>query len=110
MSIVFEGEGTAGSALSIICRVDVVDRLVVQPRLLWKKSQSSSYYDAGSGNEQYLNGEVLETLDSTDNILHFNEMNTSLAGVYICTALIDIISINVLKTANDTQAIHVSSE
>ena len=89
------GNTYLGSSLTLICKVDVIERLVVQPSILWTKQA------VGSNNT--LNS-ISKNVVKTNNTLTLtlNSIKTADAGQYTCTAIVNISTIDLIVTANSS--------
>ena len=103
VDIVKDGSSTAGQALSLTCIVGVVDRVVVQPVIVWEKYSSS---ESVSSNTISVNSSHL----GNNSTLSFPSLHPSDAGIYTCRAFVVIESIDVNVTAEDTVNITLQSE
>ena len=98
-----DGSNIPGQALSLLCVVDVIDGLVVQPVIVWEKYASSESVSAN-------NISVDTSRIGNNSTLTFPSLRTSDAGLYTCRAFVTIDSIDVNVTAQDTQNITLQSE
>ena len=103
VDIVLDGANIPGQALSLICVVYVVDRLVVQPLIVWEKYASNESVSAN-------NISVEPSRDGNNSTLSFLSLRTSDAGLYTCRATLVIDSINVIMTTEETQDITLQSK
>ena len=103
VDILVDGVNIAGKALSLTCVVGVVDRLVVQPVIVWEKYASSESVSANTIS-------VDPSCNGNNNTLSFSSLHTSDAGLYTCRAFVTIDSIDVNVTAENTQNITLQSE
>ena len=83
----YNGTMSIGSFLTLSCEVQVVEGLIVQPDIVWTKRAVSD----GGGNSIISVGQVRTNNALT---LTFNELNTSDAGEYTCTAAVNVSVIN----------------
>ena len=95
---------TAGEELQLICNVTTVDYLVASALLIVQ-------WSGGSVGES----EVTESITNTNGVtimktLTFNPLLTSHGAQYICTAIIDISSINVMMTNSNSTSVMVQSK
>ena len=103
VDIVVDGTNIPGQALSLTCVVGVVDRLVVQPVIVWEKFASNETLSAN-------NIRVEPSRNGHNSILSFPSLRTSDAGLYTCRATFSIDSIDVSMTAAETQNITLQSK
>ena len=96
--IVVEGCYTLGRALSLTCVVDVVDRLVVPPLIVWEKYANNESVCSNTIS-------VNSSRNGNNSTLSFPSLRISDAGLYTCRAFVAIDSIDVNVTAEDTQNI-----
>ena len=99
----YNGTMSIGSFLSLSCEVQVVEGLIVQPDIVWTKRAVSN----DGGNSTISVGAV-----RTDNTLTltFNELNTSDAGEYTCTAAVNVSVINLSVTNATKLNVRLQSE
>ena len=97
------GANIPGQALSLTCVVYVVDRLVVQPLIVWEKYGTNETNSTNSIS-------VDQSRDGNNSTLYFLSLNTSDAGLYTCRATVTIDSIDVNVTAEHSQNITLQSE
>ena len=97
------GTNIPGQALSLTCVVGVVERLVVEPVIVWEKFASNESLTANTIS-------VDPVRDGNNSTLFFPSLNTSDAGLYTCRATVTIDSIGVSMTTEDTQNIKLQSE
>ena len=90
-----EGSNTPGQALSLTCMVGVVDRLVVQPVIVWEKYATSESASANTSVDPSLNG--------NNSTLFFPSLRMSDAGLYTCRSFVTIDIIDVNMAAEGTQ-------
>ena len=76
----------AGQPLSLICTVTVVEYLIVNPQVQWKRQNGSII---GSSNPSVMISVVVFGVLSTHNVT-FTPLKTSSAGQYTCMASINI--------------------
>ena len=99
----YNGTMSIGSFLTISCEVQVVEGLIVQPDIVWTERAVSN----GGGNSNISVGAV--RIDNTLT-LTFNELNTSDAGEYTCTAAVNVSVINLIVTNSSKLDIRTQSE
>ena len=103
VDIVVNGTNILGQALSLTCVVGVVDRLIIQPVIVWEKFSSNELLSVN-------NIRVGPSRNGNNSTLSFPSLHTSDAGLYTCTATITIGSIDILFTEQDTQNITLQSK
>ena len=103
VNIVVDGSNIPGQALSLTCVVVVVDRLIVQPVIVWVKFASNETLPAN-------NIRVEPSRNGHNSTLSFPSLRTSDAGLYTCRATLIIDSIGILLTEQDTQNITLQSK
>ena len=101
MTISNDTMGTAGDKLQLICNVTTVDNLVTSALVTVQWSGGSVASD-----------EVIEdsTTNSGNSTLTFNPLLTSHGAQYTCQAMINIPSINVMVTSNNSMNVMVKSK
>ena len=88
-----------------VCVVGVVDRLIVQPDIVWTKQAVSA------GGDTALNTISVPPVRTNNTVtLTFNPTNTSDAGQYTCTATVNISAINVTVSNYSMVDIRLQSE
>ena len=102
------GSEVVGNTFMLTCTVGVVDRLIVEPDIMWTKealSSSSLLSDAKSTT-------ISVASVRNDNVLslNFTSLNTSDAARYTCTATLTITQINVAMTNDSYTDIALQSE
>ena len=74
----------AGQFLSLICRVDIVEYLTVNPQVEWRQPDGSVVTNTGNPSAVFYNNLTLN--------LSFSSLLTSHAGEYWCEASINLTS------------------
>ena len=87
VDITTSGNEVVGDTIILICTVGVVDRLIIEPDIMWSKvalndDKSTIISTASVHNDNSLS-------------LNFTSLNTSNAARYACTVILDITQINV---------------
>ena len=106
VDIVSSGNEVVGDTFMLTCTVGVVDRLIVEPYIMWTKEL----------NDSCLLSDKSTTISAAsvrnDNVLslNFTSLNTSDAAKYTCTATLNIILINVALTNDSYTDIALLSE
>ena len=99
------GGMSPGSTIILSCVVGVVGGLIVQPDIVWTKQAVSA------GGDTALNTISVPPVRTNNTVtLTFNPTNTSDAGLYTCTATVNISAINVTVTNNSMVDIRLQSE
>ena len=88
------GVPTAGQTYSLTCSVVVVPHLVVEPSIEWSRQ----------------NGGVVSTSSGTSLPLSFNPLMTSDGDRYTCQASVDITSISVSVSGEESRDLRVRSK
>ena len=107
VDIVTSGNEVVGDTFMLTCTVEVVDRLIVEPYIMWTKELNDSCL---------LSDDKSTTISAAsvrnDNVLslNFTSLNTSDAARYTCTATLDITLINVAVTNDSYTDIALQSE
>ena len=99
MNIMRSGITKAGEEYNITCTVEVIDRLVVTPTIVWiKDSVNTSLVsdDVMTISVPSVLSNISDTRYSLS--LFFSSLNTSDAGQYTCQATITLNEINVIIT------------
>ena len=81
------GDPTAGQTYSLTCSVAIVPHLVVEPSIQWSRQ----------------NGGVVSTFSGASLELEFNPLMTSDGDRYICRASVDITSISVSVSGEESR-------
>ena len=99
----YNGTMSIGSFLTLSCEVQVVEGLIVQPDIVWTKRAVSN----NGGNST-----ISVRAAQTDNTLTltFNDLNTSDAGKYTCTATVNVSVINLSVTNATKLDVRLQSE
>ena len=85
---------TAGQTYSLTCSVAVVPHLVVEPSIQWSRQ----------------NGGVVSTSSGTSLKLDFNPLMASDGDLYTCQASVDITSISVSVSGEESSDLRVTSK
>ena len=99
MNIMTTSTARPGDEYSITCTVEVIDRLIVTPTIVWiKDSVNTSLVsdDLNTISVPSVFSNISGTLYSLS--LFFSSLNTSDAGQYTCQAIITVTEINVTVT------------
>ena len=97
------GTMSIGSFLALSCEVEVVEGLIVQPDIVWTKRAVSN-----DGGNSIISVRAVRT--NTTLTLTFNELNTSDAGEYTCTAAVNVSVINLSVTNATKLDVRLQSE
>ena len=100
--ITSEGDPTAGNTYTLVCRVSVVEGLVVDPNVVWLDSNGTTV----SGVNITVGGPSFEGSVVTHN-LTFSILHTSHGGEYTCQASISVSGISL--SSNNLTHIAVQS-
>ena len=92
-----EGNQTAGNAYTLVCRVSVVESLVVDPDVVWLDSNRMTV----SGLDIAVGRPSIEGTVVTRN-LTFSPLHTSHGGEYTCRASISVSSISIENLSNSS--------
>ena len=99
------GTMSPGSSITLTCIVGVVEGLIVQPAIVWTKQA------VGAGGDTALNSISVGAVRTSNTVtLSFNNLNTSDAGQYTCTATVNVSAINITVTNNSMVDIRLQSE
>ena len=96
MNITTSGNELVGDTFILTCTVGVVDRLIIEPDIIWTKvalNDSSLLSD----NKSTIISEASVHNDNSLS-LNFTSLNTSDAARYTCTAVLNITQIDVAMT------------
>ena len=111
MNIITTGIARPGEEYNITCTVEVIDRLIVTPIIIWiKDSVNTSLVsdDLKSISVPSLLINISDTMYSLS--LFFSSLNTSDAGQYTCQATIIVNEINVTVTNTSVQDLPLQSK
>ena len=95
--ITSEGDPTAGNTYTLVCRVSVVEGLVVDPNVVWLDSNRMNV----TGLNITVGGPSIEGSVITNN-LTFSPLHTSHGGEYTCRASISVSSISIENLSNSS--------
>ena len=95
--------GTAGEEFQLTCSVSVVEHLIAQPTVQW----SGGSVDSGNGVTQ---SDTTHSGVMSMRTLTFSRLRTSHGAQYTCQANINISSISVMKTGNESRDVMVQSK
>ena len=99
------GTMSPSSSITLMCVVEVVQGLIVQPDIVWTKQAVSA------GGDTALKTISVPPLRTNNTVtLTFNPTNTSDAGQYTCTATVNISAINVTVSNYSMVDIRLQSE
>ena len=96
---------------NINCTVEVIDRLIVTPTIVWiKDSVNTSLVsdDLNTISVPSVLSNISDTMYSLS--LFFSSLNTSDAGQYTCQATITVNEINVTRTNSNVQNLSLQSK
>ena len=105
------GIARSGEEYNITCTVEVIDRLIVIPTIVWiKDSVNTSLLsdDLNTISVPSVLSNISDTMYSLS--LFFSLLNTSDAGQYTCQATISVTEINVTVTNTSIQNIPLQSK
>ena len=94
VTIYASGVPTAGQTYSLTCSVVVIPHLVVKPRIQWSRQ----------------NGGVVNTSSGTSLLFKFHRLVTSDGDLYTCRASVDITSISVSVSGEESRDLIVRSK
>ena len=94
VDIVTSGNEVVGNTFMLTCTVGVVDRLIVEPHIMWTKELNCIL----SGDDNSTDISVASLCNDNVLSLNFTSLNTSDAAKYTCTATLNITLINVALT------------
>ena len=99
VNIMTTGITRPGEEYNIICIVEVIDRLIVTPTIVWIKDSVNTSLVSDDLNTISVPS-VLSNISNTmySLSLFFSSLNTSDAGQYTCQATITVNEINVTRT------------
>ena len=92
----------------LTCTVGVVDRLIVEPDIIWTKEALSD--DSSLSDDKSTTISVASVRNGNVLSLSFTSLNTSDAAIYTCTATLDITQINVAMVNDSFTDITLQSE
>ena len=111
MYIMTTGIVRPGEEYNITCTVEVIDRLIVTPTIIWiKDSVNTSLVsdDLNTISVPTVLSNISDTLYSLS--LFFSSLNTSDAGQYTCQATITVNEINVTVTNTSIHNLSLQSK
>ena len=103
MKMMTTGINRAGEEYNITCTVEVIDRLIVIPTIVWIKASVNTSLLSDD-----LNRNISNTMYSLS--LIFSSLNTSDAGQYTCHSTITVNEINVTVTNSSVQDLSLQSK
>ena len=103
VNIITSGIQSIGGTYNITCTVNVVDRLIVNPTIDWRKNSLIN-----SNNDGDTLSVTPTVIGSNAQSLIFSSLNTSDAGQYTCQATITVPNI-ATTTASSNQSIQLQS-
>ena len=92
----------------LTCTVGVLDRLIVEPHIMWSKEALS--VNSILSDDKSTTISVASVCNDNVLSLSFTSLNTSDAARYTCTATLDITQINVAMTNDSYTDIVLQSE
>ena len=99
MNIMTTGITRPGEEYNITCTVEVIDRLIVTPTILWIKDSVNTSLLSDDLNTISVPSVVSNISDTMYSLsLFFSSLNTSDAGQYTCQATITVNKINITVT------------
>ena len=110
MNIVTTGITRAGEEYNITCTVEVIDRLIVTPTIIWIKDSvniSLVSDDLNTISVPSVLSNISDTMYSLS--LFFSSLNTSDAGQYTCQATITVNEINVTVSITNSLDLQLQS-
>ena len=105
------GIARPGEEYNITCTVEVIDRLIVAPTIVWIKDRVSTSLlsnDLNTISEPSVLSNISDTMYSLS--LFFSSLNTFDAGQYGCQASITVNEINVTVTNFSVQDLSLQSK
>ena len=111
MNIMTTGIARPGEEYNITCIIEVIDRLIVTPTIVWiKESVNTSLVsdDLNTISVPSVLSNISDTMYSLS--LFFSSLNTSDAGQYTCQATITVNEINVTISSTSTQDLQLQSK
>ena len=88
VTIVTDGQTVPGQQYKLECVVETVAGLIVQPLVTWVK-YNGVFSSTGSGDAAE-SADVVAVVTGYANTLNFSVLHTSDAGLYVCTATLNI--------------------
>ena len=111
MNIMTTGIARPGEEYNITCTVEVIDRLIVTPTIIWIKecvNTSLVSDDLNTISVPSVLSNISDTMYSLS--LFFSSLNTSDAGQYTCQAIITVNEINVTVINSSVQNLPLQSK
>ena len=111
MNIMTTGIARPGEEYNITCNVEVIDKLIVTPTIVWiKDSVNTSLVsdDLNTISVPSVLSNISDTMYSLS--LFFSSLNTSNAGQYRCQAIITVNEINVTVINSSVQNLPLQSK
>ena len=111
MKMMTTGINRAGEEYNITCTVEVIDRLIVIPTIVWIKASVNTsllFDDLNTINVPSVLSNISNTMYSLS--LIFSSLNTSDAGQYTCQSIISVNEINVTVTNSSVQDLLLQSK
>ena len=111
INIITTGITRPGEEYNITCIVEVIDRLIVTPTIVWIKDSVNTSLVSDDLNAISVPS-VLSNISNTmySLSLFFSSLNTSDAGQYTCQATITVYEINVTRTNSNVQDLSLQSK
>ena len=105
------GIARPGEEYNITCTVEVIDRLIVTPTIVWIKDSVNTSLISDDLNTISVPS-VLSNISDTMYFLSlfFSSLNTSDAGQYMCQTTITVNEINVIITNSSVQDLPLQSK
>ena len=105
------GKPVPGEEYLLNCTVEVIDRLIVTPTIVWIKDSVNTSFVSDDLNTISV-PQVLSNISDTmySQSLFFSSLNTSDAGQYTCHATIRVNKINVTVTSTSVQDLVLQSK
>ena len=102
------GDEVIGNTFTLTCAVTVVDRLIVEPNIMWTKEALDSSSLLSDNKPSTISG--LSICNDSILSLFFTSLNTSDAARYTCTAVLNITQIDVVTTNDGYTDINLPSK
>ena len=105
------GIARPGEEYNITCIVEVIDRLIVTPTIVWIKDSVNTSLLSDDLNTIRVPSELSNISDTMYSLsLFFSSLNTYDAGQYTCQAIITVNEINVIVTNTSIQDLPLQSK